>query len=360
MDTQPKGSSIIYQRVWKASVLLTISAGLLYIFALYHSIPFNFMKASVLTGFVQAIVILSLGRFLLWKLPQTKLWVWLRVLYAPYPTASLGYLISCITIYLILVASLPVEYKSVEMLSSIGLGYIIGSTLPVILFGCYPFKTDDSKIVYRISSERYDAFLGTLVASSLLGTALIGASRIEGGSWGGVLVPLYFSLVTLLFTYVGALITEYKKTNNAIWFLGISVLAALLLMLVASSITANNLPRLIFINGKEITSYQIFFVIQIGVLAGWFAGNIVKLYYFLAKTTVQYLLKNPIRNVLLGFFLRTFLNSGLGLAPALIAFLAISFSYYIADFYGASLAILGIISNVGVSLAIGQTTISPT
>jgi len=316
------------------------------------------MKASVLTGFVQAIVILSLGRFLLWKLPQTKLWVWLRVLYAPYPTASLGYLISCITIYLILVASLPVEYKSVEMLSSIGLGYIIGSTLPVILFGCYPFKTDDSKIVYRISSERYDAFLGTLVASSLLGTALIGASRIEGGSWGGVLVPLYFSLVTLLFTYVGALITEYKKTNNAIWFLGISVLAALLLMLVASSITANNLPRLIFINGKEITSYQIFFVIQIGVLAGWFAGNIVKLYYFLAKTTVQYLLKNPIRNVLLGFFLRTFLNSGLGLAPALIAFLAISFSYYIADFYGASLAILGIISNVGVSLAIGNNPLS--
>lgn len=355
---QTRKTSIIFQRVWKASTLLILSVVLLRLLISYQTIPSDSIVTAVSISFLQALVVLGIGRILLWKLPQRKRWMWVRVFFAPYPSASLGFLLSCISIYLVFIASLPIAYKSVEILSSIGLSYIIGATLPVILFGCFPFKMEDSSIVYKISSERYDAFLGTLIASSLLGTALIGASNIEGSNWGGVLIPLYFSLATLLLTYVGALITEYKKKHTTFWFLGVSILAALTLIVAASSITSYSLPSLIFISGKEITSYQIFFVIQIGVLAGWVAGNMVKLYYYLAKITLNYLLKNPIRNVVLGVLIRALLNSSLGLAPAAVALIAIFSSYYIAGFYGASLSILGIVSNVGVSLAIGNNPLS--
>ncbi len=353
-------TSIIYQRVWKASILLVLASFLLYILWRYQgNFPASVVPKAVGYGFLQALLVLSFGRLLLWQLPDKLTWIWVRVLFAPYPTASLGFLLSCIGSFLVFVGFLPASFKSVDLLSPIALSFIAGTTLPVIGFGCFPFRLEDSNIVYRISSERYDAFLGTLVASSLLGSALIGASHITNqDDWGGILVPLYFSLATLLLTFLGALLTEFKKPHSNAWFLGVSVFAAIALIAIASTITSYALPGLLFINGKEITSYQIFFAMQIGILAGWVAGNIVKLYYFLAKATVRFLLHNSIKNIFIGVAIRFLLNASLGLTPALVAFAAIGLSYAVADIYGASLAILGIVSNVGVSLAIGNNPLS--
>ena len=306
-----------------------------------------------MAGFYQILITLSLGNSVLKFAHKHFTLKALGILFAPIPNKSLGMLVSSLSVFTYLLVSRDLGHLNVYHIIAIGLPFIGGSALGAFMYNLYGFKARDLKIVYRIENDRLDTFMGVIVAAVFLGTGFTylpeSYATFEGN--GGILFPLLIAIAGLIITFFAAVLIGKKPKNTRFW-VSISVFSAVLMMIIATELVIVLLPSYWIVDGQEYTSSRLLLSIQLGLLAGLLAGFLVRFYTLISDMYIQFVLGQTFKRIWVNVLLRLFINVIFPFMPVILTSSALLISYAMAGMYGTSIAFLGMLSNVGVSLVI--------
>lgn len=310
-------------------------------------------QTGFLTGLYQVIVVLSIGNLVLRFAHKHFILKFLGILFAPIPNKSLGFLLSSLITFTWLLMSYDFGHFTVYHITYMGLAFIGGSALGTFAYNLYGFKARDLNISYQIENDRLDTFMGVIVAAVFLGTGFnyLPESYVAFNGNGGVLFPLLIAISGLVITFVAAVLIGNRPKNRRFW-VSISVFSAIFMMLISTELVMVFLPAHWMVNGQEHTASQLLFSIQIGLIAGLLAGFAVKFYQVISDLYIQFVLGQTFKRIWVNVLLRFFINVVFPFMPVILTSGALLISYGMAGMYGTSIAFLGLLSNVGVSLLI--------
>jgi len=188
--------------------------------------------------------------------------------------------------------------------------------------------------VAGMGADLFESYVGSIIAAIALGFLAYGKN--------GVMLPLWIAAAGILASIVGTLFVRAKKEKT----LGL----ALRLGLWSSSV-------IVIIVSYFITSYFMqdmgaFMAVVAGLVAGVFIGWLTEYYTSASYSPVRGIAEsaktgagtNVIRGLAVGM--------GSTALPVLVICLAIYVSYYFAGLYGIAMAGVGMLSTLGISLAI--------
>ena len=249
--------------------------------------------------------------------------------------------------------SLEVGHLTVFHVTYVTLSFICGSALGAFVYNLYGFKTRDLNIVYKIENDRLDTFMGVIIAAVFLGTGFtyLPDSYVAFNGNGGVLFPLFIAIAGLCITFIAAVLVGRRPKNRRFW-VSISVFSAILMMIIATELVIVLLPSQWMVDGQEYTSSKLLLTIQLGLLAGLLSGLMVKFYGIISELYIRFVLNQTFNLIWVNVLIRLFINVVFPFMPIILTSTALLISYGMAGMYGTSIAFLGMLSNVGVSLLI--------
>lgn len=306
-----------------------------------------------LTGLYQVLIVLAIGNLVLKFAHKHFILKWLGILFAPVPNRSLGLLVSSLSVFTYLLMSYDAGSFNVFHVTYIALSFIGGSALGAFVYNLYGFKARDLNIVYQIENDRLDTFMGVIISAVFLGTGFtyLPESYTTFSGNGGVFFPLLIAISGLIITFIAAVLVGQRPKNTKFW-VSISVFSAILMMIIATELVIVLLPSYWMVDGQEYTSSKLLLTIQLGLLAGLLAGFMVKFYKVISDLYIQFILGQTFKLVWVNVMLRLFINVIFPFMPVILTSGALLISYFMAGMYGTSIAFLGMLSNVGVSLVI--------
>jgi hypothetical protein len=342
------------QLLYKPAVLF-VSASLGWLAAnayLPHTPHTAFLKG-FLPGLYQILFVLALGNAVLNNTHRHSLLKWIGTLFAPVPNQSLGMLLSALLTFTWLLWNTGLHQWDVYELTYLGLSFLCGSAFGAFFYNIYGFRARAMPIVYHIDSSRFDTFMGTLIASIFLGTNIYCLPSYEAPMNGsGVLFfPLALAGVSLFFTICSAILVGERAKNNKFWLV-VSSGVAIMMLAIASALVSSMLPQAWMLNGREHTSSDVLFSVGFGLIAGLIAGAIVRFYDAIAHAYLQFVLNKPFKGLPINIGLRILVNIIVPIMPVLIVGASLFLSYSHAGLYGTAIGLLGMLSNVGVSMII--------
>jgi hypothetical protein len=279
------------------------------------------------------------------------LWLrWLGTLFAPVPNRSLGMLLAGTATFYQMIGEWSLASWDVFLLLQLSFAFLIGASCAIMVYHFFGYRAERWAISYRIENSRFDTFLGNLVASVFLG-ASFHALPHTGGVQEGATFPLLLGIWGIVITMVSAVLVGQQPKQSR-WWLFTSLLSAAGMMVVASELIRNYFPAQWIFNGREYTASQALLAVELGIVAGLLAGIVVRFYDTLAQWYVRFLLHRPFMGLPVNVSLRVFINVVVPMLPVLLVCSALLLSYQAASIYGASIALLGMLSNVGVSMVV--------
>lgn len=315
------------------------------------------MATAFSTSFASAFLLLLAGEKS-WKIRRFKA---ISTLFSPFPERSLALLISFTLTFGALIWHTASANWTVYEFASLLLVFLIGGSLGIASYrALFPRKRPFASS-YQIEPERYDTFAGALIVSFLLGAGLL---HLPGQTdplhkAGPVLLPLAFSMFSLLLTFLTAWIVQAVPGKKSTALSVASFASALLLIYGAERLVWFLFPPVALFNGMEMTPGQVLFAIQFGLVSGLTAGHLVTMYRLVARLYVRRMLSQPIRNPYLHLCCMVLVNVLMAYLPFAVIMTTIMLSFQFAGLYGLSLALIGLLSNVGVRLFVPGNQLHP-
>lgn len=339
---------------WPYKALIVLLGSTIAWAVLIYAYPQHFHSGGwigAMLAFQQMLGVLIIGHLLL---RLSKKYTWLSIpsiLFAPVPHRSLAMIFSSMATFYSLIGDWQVVAWDVYLLLHIVLSFLAGASFALLLFyvAIQRFFTPQS-LPFQLDRARVDMFSGTLVASVLLGSTFHITST-AGEPSEGVLFPLVLGLWNIGITSIGAVLVGNKPKQSRWWFT-VSSAAAVLMMIIATELVRAYLPAFWTFGGREYLASNALLAVELGLLAGWAAGIIIRFYDRISLWYIDYLLEQKSKGVKLNILMRLFINIILPVLPMLLVTLALLGSFVAGGLYGTSLALLGILSNVGLSMVI--------
>lgn len=311
---------------------------------------YSFLR-NALPAFVQMIAILTLGNITLKFAHKHFVLRWLGALFAPAPNRSLGMLLSSLfTAHWLLTAQWGLDAWDMYLLVYIGCAFLAGASAAVVLYHFFGYKSAERDIAYKVDNSRFDTFMGVVVASVFLGASFHSLPQV-GDVKEGAIFPLLLAIWSIGATIISAVLIG-EKPKESRWWLAISFSVAVLMMIIAAELLLNYLPPYWSFNGREYTSSQALLSVELGIIAGLVTGIIVRFYDKIANWYVNFLLNKRFMGLGVNISLRIFINILVPFLPMIVVSSALLLAYAAAGLYGTSISLLGMLSNVGVSMII--------
>ncbi|UZR93609.1 sodium/proton-translocating pyrophosphatase [Chondrinema litorale] len=311
----------------------------------------NVFSIALLTGCFHQLTLNILGK-LFSRIPDNKKF---KVLLSPSQHYSAGKLMLTILQFLVLIMVLPLPIWNVENTLLLITAFLAGSTFAQIISDVFIKKPVSRFTSVQLDGERYEAFIATLISCIILGSGFLQLGNLDdnGNALNGlVLLPIIFSFINTCITYLFLCIQENKTSKNSNIGTYISLLAAGFNFYLIVKLVSILLPENFIFHGIEYNRVGIQHAMQFGLLAGLFAGLIVKLYYFTTDKYISFLLKQTSSNTLVNTFGRIIINGIIYLIPVISVFMALWYSFKLIGLYGLAISFLGMLSNVGLKLFI--------
>ena len=196
--------------------------------------------------------------------------------------------------------------------------------------------------VAGMGADLFESYIGSIIAT--LALASIGAAFLETTDTSLKILPFVIATIGLGASIIGTFFVrtgENADMGRLLWSLRTGIFAAGAIVLIGAGLY-------IFLNDLD---FNLFWVILIGLVAGQTIGTASEVYtsyeFKFTKNLAEQAKTGP----------ATVIIGGLGLGmlstaiPALVVVIAMYFTYQLADTYGVSLAAVGMLSTLGITLA---------
>ncbi len=208
--------------------------------------------------------------------------------------------------------------------------------------------------VAGMGADLFESYVGSLISAMVLGAAFITAGAFSGADQlNPVLLPLVLAAMGIVSSLTGAFFVKVKEGGSPHKALNRGELIAGALMIVASWFAVKYfLPDQWEVEGKVYTANGVFYAIIIGLLAGILIGLITEYYTGTYKKPVWRIVKQSITGHATNIIAGLSVGMESTLLPILVLGIAIVGAYHFAGLYGIAIAAVGMLSNLGIQLAV--------
>ncbi|HLT94366.1 MAG TPA: sodium-translocating pyrophosphatase [Membranihabitans sp.] len=211
--------------------------------------------------------------------------------------------------------------------------------------------------VAGMGADLFESYVGSIVGTMVLGAAFIGISGFElSNSWGGlnaVLLPLVLAGLGIITSIVGTFFVKVKEGGNPQTALNTGeLISAVIMLIITYLVIVNIMPESWTYNDTVYNNTGVFWAVCFGLVAGLLIGFVTEKYTGTNTRPVTSIVKQSVTGS------ATNIISGLGVGmqstaiPIIILAVAIMGSYHFAGLYGIAISAVGMLSNLGIQLAV--------
>jgi len=219
--------------------------------------------------------------------------------------------------------------------------------------------------VAGMGADLFESYVGSIIATMVLGAAFIGVTGFEDGSTSGVtanifgglnavLLPLVLAGVGIVTSIIGTFFVRVSEGGDPQKALNRGEFISAIVMLIATFLIVKWMMPAVWtdINGVDYSSMGVFWAVIFGLAAGLLIGMITEYYTGTGKKPVMSIVKQSLTGS------ATNIIAGLGVGmqstaiPIVILVAAIIGAHEMAGLYGIAIAAVGMLSNTGIQLAV--------
>ena len=208
--------------------------------------------------------------------------------------------------------------------------------------------------VAGMGADLFESYVGSIVSAMVLGALFIGLDGFTGDNQlNAVLLPLILAATGIVTSIIGSFFVKVKDGGSPHKALNTGEMISAVLMIVATYFIVDQfLPAQWELGGTTFTSLGVFWAILFGLGSGLAIGMITEFYTGTGKKPVWKIVKQsstgPATNIIAGLAVgmqSTFF-------PIVFLVIAIIGAYHFAGLYGIAIAAIGMLSNLGIQLAV--------
>ncbi|GJM21202.1 MAG: putative K(+)-stimulated pyrophosphate-energized sodium pump [Planctomycetota bacterium] len=202
--------------------------------------------------------------------------------------------------------------------------------------------------VAGMGADLFESYVGSIIATMALGFVAVGA----GGGTDLVMLPLYLAAFGIVGSIIGRFFVKTKDEAHLHGALFNGLIVASIVFLLMSFFMMDALDLDFTRNGETVGKMEIFLSVLTGLGLGVIVGKITEYYTSEAKPPVRSIAEQSNTGAATNLIYGLAVGMRSTWAPVILIAIAIVTAYNLAGLYGISIAAVGMLSTLGISLGV--------